>query len=145
MFARPNASTDSDQRAAAVRTPRSPHSADGRLERFSIRNTMRWSVRSVISTRSPVSPIKAGISITDNGSVQCTSSTSPGCNDFSAFRVFSAGKGHFKPERSSFVVVISKHLQHEGARQPGPFPALRLWIALHQACITQEADGLAGF
>ena len=39
---------------------------------FSIKNTMRASLRSVISTVSPVSRIRFGMSITDKGSVQCT-------------------------------------------------------------------------
>ena len=37
---------------------------------FSIKNTISRSARSAISTLSPVSRIKLGISITDNGSVQ---------------------------------------------------------------------------
>src|ERR1700692_2905349 len=43
---------------------------DQRLLPFSIRNTIRSSARSVISTLSPVSRTRFGISITDNGSVQ---------------------------------------------------------------------------
>ena len=46
------------------------------------------------------------MSITDSGSVQSTSSLSPGGNAFSALRVFSAGSGHFSPARSSFVTFV---------------------------------------
>src|SRR3954463_6493444 len=108
---------------------------------FSIRNTMRRSARSVISTLSPVSRIRLGMSITDSGSVQCTSRKSPGVTAFNALRVFSAGSGHFRPQRSSFVVVM-----------------LRTWRKAHasstdgavmdgfsdQACIGQEPDRLPG-
>src|SRR6201999_758617 len=73
---------------------------------FSIRKTIRLSLRSVISTLSPVSRMRLGISITDRGSVQSTSSLSPAASDLSAFRVFKAGNGHFRPARSSFVVVV---------------------------------------
>jgi len=44
--------------------------ADDKLAAFSIRNTMRGSTRSVISTLSPTSRIRLGMSITDSGSVQ---------------------------------------------------------------------------
>src|ERR1700751_1207283 len=74
---------------------------------FSIRKTIRFSSRCLISTLSPVSRIRFGMSITDNGSVQWTSRKSPAFTDFSALRVFSAGSGHFKPVRSSFVVVMA--------------------------------------
>src|SRR5580704_10059396 len=74
---------------------------------------MRCSARSVISTLSPVSRIKLGMSMTDKGSVQCTSSRSPGFNGFSALRVFSAGSGHFNPVRSSLVVVMVLPLLHQ--------------------------------
>src|SRR5206468_8254495 len=69
---------------------RAPGSSAARLA-FSIRKTMRRSTCSVISTKSPVSRIRLGMSITANGSVQCTSSRSPGLRAFSALRVFSAG------------------------------------------------------
>src|SRR6476660_2724552 len=75
---------------------------------FSIKNTMRSWLRSVISTLSPVSRMRFGISITESGSVQSTSSLSPGGNVFSALRVFNAGSGHFSPARSSFVVVMGR-------------------------------------
>src|ERR1700755_1915084 len=91
---------------------------------FSIRKTIRASLRSVISTLSPVSWIKLGISITESGSVQCTSSWSPAFRGLSALRVFSAGSGHLRPVRSSFVRVIQR-------------PS-------HQAGIVQKADALAG-
>src|SRR5438477_8560499 len=70
---------------------------------FSIKKTMRLSLRSVISTLSPVSRMRLGMSITDSGSVHNTSSRSPAASDFNAFRVFNAGNGHFRPARSSFV------------------------------------------
>src|SRR3981081_3937459 len=35
---------------------------------------------------------------------------SPGCSAFSAFRVFSAGNGHFRPVRSSLVVVMRPYM-----------------------------------
>ena len=35
---------------------------------------------------------------------------SPGVSDFSAFRVFSAGNGHFSPVRSSFVVAMAANM-----------------------------------
>ena len=46
--------------------------------------------------------------ITDSGSVQTTSSLSPGGSVFSALRVFNAGSGHFSTARSSFVVVMRR-------------------------------------
>src|SRR3569833_1260006 len=84
---------------------------------FSIKNTMQVSLRSVISTWSPVSRIRLGISITDNGSVQCTSSRSPGLRGFSALRVFRAGSGHFNPARSS-VIVVMRERGHRRAAWP---------------------------
>src|SRR5262249_19476660 len=73
---------------------------------FSIRNTMRLSFRSDISTLSPVSRTRLGMSITDSGSVHSTSNRSPAASGLSALRVISAGNGHFRPARSSLVVVI---------------------------------------
>ena len=52
----------------------------------------------MISQRSPLTPTKWGISIIASGSVQRTSSRSPGAKDFRALRVLSAGRGHFSPE-----------------------------------------------
>ena len=63
---------------------------------------MRPWLRSVISTLSPVSRMRFGISITDSGSVQSTSSLSPGGNVFSALRVFNAGKRAFQPGKIEF-------------------------------------------
>src|SRR5260370_32769752 len=77
---------------------------------FSIRNTNRRSARSVISTLSPVSWIRFGMSITDSGSVQCTSRKAPGVSAFSALRVFNAGNGHLRPVRSSLVVVMRPYM-----------------------------------
>src|SRR6266404_6077548 len=97
--------------------PRIPKKARAALERrhapapaFSIRNTNRRSARSVISTLSPVSWIRFGMSITDSGSVQCTSSKAPGVSAFSALRVFNAGNGHLRPVRSSLVVVMRPYM-----------------------------------
>ena len=42
------------------------------------------------------------MSITDSGSVQSTSSLSPGGNVFSALRVFNAGKRTFQPGKIEF-------------------------------------------
>ena len=53
--------------------------------------------------------IRWGMSIAASGSVQRTSSRSPGAIDFSAFRVRSAGRGHFSPVRSSLVRVMPQH------------------------------------
>src|SRR4051794_38882752 len=98
---------------------------------FSIRKTMRRSACSVISTRSPVSRIRLGISITDSGSVQCTSSRSPGLSDFSALRVFSAGSGHLSPVRSSFVCAMAlQHGEPDSWRQPGRTKYASLQIRL---------------
>src|SRR5229473_3022408 len=77
---------------------------------FSIRNTIRRSARWVISTLSPVSRIRFGMSITDSGSVQCTSNKAPGVSAFSALRVFNAGNGHLRPVRSSFVVLMRPYM-----------------------------------
>ena len=66
--------------------------------------------RSVISTLSPVSRIRLGMSITDSGSVQRTSRKSPGFNAFNALRVFNAGNGHLRPVRSSLVVVMRSQM-----------------------------------
>src|ERR1700758_4888905 len=74
---------------------------------FSMRNRMSRSPRSMISKRSPISPTKWGMSITASGSVQRTSSLSPGIKDFEALRVFSAGRGHFSPDRSNLMVVMA--------------------------------------
>src|SRR6185369_1699580 len=119
---------------------------------FSIKNTMRLSARSVISTLSPVSRIKLGMSITDSGSVQCTSRKSPGATDFSALRVFNAGSGHLRPVRSSFVVVMFRTWRsRRRSSMPQRFQAK--WIPVRvkktrpkksdQACIGQEPDRLA--
>src|SRR5580698_6225858 len=100
---------------------------------------MRRSARSVISTLSPVSLISAGMSITDNGSVQCTSRKSPGGTVFSALRVFNAVKGHLSPLRSSFVVAISATWRTAcGSSIAGN----RL---SDQAAVGEKPDGLAGF
>src|SRR6266480_6136526 len=77
---------------------------------FSIRKTNRRSARSVISTLSQVSWIRFGMSITDSGSVQCTSRKAPGVSAFSALRVFNAGNGHLRPVRSSLVVVMRPYM-----------------------------------
>src|SRR5262245_25136009 len=102
---------------------------------FSIKNTMRPSLRSVISTLSPVSRMRLGISITDSGSVHSTSSRSPGKTDFSSFGVFSAGNGHFRPARSSFVVVMRSGWRTRLASSTR---------SIGQAGPGQEADDLAG-
>src|SRR6266404_4084193 len=102
---------------------------------FSIKNTMRPWLRSVISTLSPVSRMRFGISITDSGSVQSTSSLSPGGSVFSALRVFNAGKGHFSPARSSFVVVMFRPWRRGPHRQR---------TSIDEGRIGQEADHLAG-
>lgn len=71
---------------------------------------MMWSPsRSVASRRSPVSLIRLGMSMAASGSVQRTSRRSPGLMPLSALRVFSAGKGHFNPVRSSCLVVMVAH------------------------------------
>src|SRR5689334_3100371 len=102
---------------------------------FSIRNTMRLSLRSVISTLSPVSRMRLGMSITDSGSVHSTSSRSPAESDFSALRVFSAGNGHFRPARSSFVVVMRSGWRRELASSTR---------SIGQARPGKKADDLAG-
>jgi hypothetical protein len=52
--------------------------------------------RAVISTLSPVSRIRFGMSITDSASVQCTS-RSPGVTDFNALHVLSDAQRRFAP------------------------------------------------
>src|SRR5580692_7793383 len=89
----------------------------GAVSAFSIRNTILFSSRSVISTLSPVSRIRFGMSMTDNGSVQCTSRKWPGSIDFSALRVFSAGNGHLRPVRLSLVVVMRSGLKQVGVAE----------------------------
>src|SRR5262249_16610451 len=100
---------------------------------FSIRKTMRLSLRSVISTLSPVSRMRLGISITDSGSVHSTSNRSPAASDFSALRVFRGGNGHFRPARSSFVVVMSGRWRTELASSTA---------SVDQAGPREEADGV---
>jgi hypothetical protein len=78
---------------------------------FSMRNSVSRSPRSMISKRSPVSPTKCGMSIAASGSVQRTSSRSPGARDFKALRVLSTGRGHFSPERSNLVTVMARHVR----------------------------------
>ena len=76
---------------------------------LSIRNTISCSPRSTASSLSPVRPTRWGMSIAASGSVQRTSRRSPGASDFSALRVFSAGSGHFSPDRSSLVTATARH------------------------------------
>jgi hypothetical protein len=76
---------------------------------FSMRNRTSRSPRSIASIRSPVSVTRCGMSMAASGSVQRTSSRSPGAKDFKALRVFSAGSGHFSPDRSNLVIVMSRH------------------------------------
>jgi hypothetical protein len=76
---------------------------------FSMRNRTSRSPRSIASNRSPVCVTRCGMSMAASGSVQRTSSRSPGAKDFKALRVFSAGRGHFSPDRSNLVMVISGH------------------------------------
>jgi hypothetical protein len=76
-----------------------------------MRNTVSRSLRTMISKRSPVTPTKWGMSITASGSVQRTSSRSPGVKDFNALRVLSAGRGHFSPDRSNLVMVMARHVR----------------------------------
>ena len=78
---------------------------------FSMRNTVSRSPCSMISKRSPITPTKWGMSITASGSVQRTSSRSPGVKDFKALRVLSAGRGHFSPDRSNLVMVMARHVR----------------------------------
>ena len=78
---------------------------------FSMRNTVSRSPRSMISNRSPIAPTKWGMSITASGSVQRTSSLSPGAKDFKALRVLSAGRGHFSPDRSNLMVVMARNVR----------------------------------
>ncbi len=72
---------------------------------------MSRSPRSMPSNRSPVAPTRWGMSIAASGSVQRTSSRSPGASDLRAFRVLSAGRGHFSPVRSSLVTAMPQHAQ----------------------------------
>jgi hypothetical protein len=66
-----------------------------------------WSPwRTMFSMRSPVSLMRLGISMAASGSVQWTSSRSPGLILPSALRVFNAGKGHFNPVKSSWIVAM---------------------------------------
>src|SRR5690348_1319948 len=82
------------------------------------------------------------MSITDSGSVQRTSRTSPGLRPFSAFRLFKAGSGHFSPVRSSFVLVAIHPSLANLAHRVNDGRGGR---ASHQAGIADEADALAGF
>src|SRR4051812_30316025 len=106
---------------------------------------MRRSARSVISTRSPVSRIRLGISITDSGSVQCTSSRSPGFNDFSALRVLRAGSGHLSPVKSSLVCVMARGwrsgLASSTAHAVIPSCAGLTRASLRLARLVREMDG----
>src|SRR5262245_27709024 len=102
---------------------------------FSMRKTMRLSLRSVISTLSPVSRMRLGMSITESGSVHSTSRRSPAASDFSALRVFNAGSGHFRPARSSFVVVmLSTWRERRGSST----------TSVDEARVGEKADGVAG-
>ena len=74
-----------------------------------MRNTVSRSPRSIASNRSPVEATKCGMSIAASGSVQRTSSRSPGAKDFRALRVLSAGRGHFSPDRSNLATVMAPH------------------------------------
>ena len=85
-----------------------------------MRNTVSRSPRSMISNRSPIIPIKWGMSITASGSVQRTSSRSPGARDFKALRVLSAGRGHFSPDRSNLMVVMARNVRIIGRQSIAP-------------------------
>jgi hypothetical protein len=74
-----------------------------------MRKTISRSPRSMASNRSPVEASKWGMSIAASGSVQRTSSRSPGAKDFRALPVLSAGRGHFSPDRSNLAMVTAQH------------------------------------
>ena len=87
---------------------------------FSIRNNVSRSPRSMISKRSPVTPTKCGMSMTASGSVQRTSSRSPGVKDLKALRVLRTGRGHFSPDRSNLMMAMGRHVRI--ARGPSTLP-----------------------
>jgi hypothetical protein len=55
--------------------------------------------------------------MTDSGSVQWTSRTSPDDTDVSALRVLSAGIGQRRPVRSSLMMAMHWHLQQVGVAE----------------------------
>jgi Major Facilitator Superfamily len=85
-----------------------------------MRNTIARSLRSMTSNLSPVAASKCGMSIAASGSVQRTSSRSPGAKDLKALRVLSAGSGHFSPDRSNLVMVMARQAR---------MALSRLWLA----------------
>ncbi len=110
----PEAVVTRDRPATAARNARRDQQGEDFGESvgvaFSIRKTIWRSPRSIASNRSPVTPTKCGMSITASGSVQRTSSRSPGAKDFKALCVLSAGRGHFSPDRSNLVTIMTRHV-----------------------------------
>lgn len=106
-------------------TTRQPDQPDGGFDArvsaaFSMWNTVWPLPRSIFSNRSPNSPTKWGMSITASGSVQRTSSRSPGARDFKALLVLSAGRGHFSPDRSNLTVAIARNVRIVGRQSIAP-------------------------
>ena len=104
-----------------------------------MRNTISRSPRSMISKRSPVTLTKCGMSIAASGSVQRTSSRSPGVKDFKALRTLSAGRGHFSPDRSNWVMVMARHVRIVR----GPSIAASL-VLLRELLVLRQSAGEPG-
>src|SRR5215213_2334928 len=66
------------------------------------------------------------MSIAAIGSVQVTTSRSPGASRPRALRVFKAGRGHFNPERSRTVSVMAR-LDKWGSTHNTARPLLATW------------------
>ncbi len=78
------------------------------VQRFSIQNTSAPSLCSLAIKRLPVSRSKFGMSMAARGSVHSIVRRSPALSAASAFSVFSAGSGHFRPFRSRLVSLIER-------------------------------------
>jgi MobA-like NTP transferase domain len=106
-----------------------------------MRNTVSRSPRSMISNRSPIIPTKWGMSITASGSVQRTSSRSPGAKDFKALRVLSAGRGHFSPDRSNLMVVMARNVRIVGRQSIAPSRLVGLCFAAGRIMQAEPSQG----